>query len=127
MLQRIWDVTFTVSNLEQAVGFYENALDLSKKYYFPENYAGFDCGGVEIGLMAGIPQGSKEGIPSVNFLVVNIDETFRILQGRGVRFVKGPHDTAWGGKIALFADPDDNTLQLTQIDWRKYFTVCAQG
>jgi predicted enzyme related to lactoylglutathione lyase len=103
MLLRIWDVTFTVAHLERAVAFYENVLGLSKKYYFPEDYAGFDCGGIEIGLTPGI------------------------LHDRGVHFVKEPHDTAWGGRIALFVDPDGNILQLTQIDWGKYFTVCARG
>jgi predicted enzyme related to lactoylglutathione lyase len=127
MLLRLWDVTFTVSNLERAVAFYENVLGLSKKYHFPENYAGFDCGGVEIGLAPGAALTSNEGAPCLNFLVVNIDESIRILHERGVHFVEEPQDTAWGGRIARFADPDGNVLQLTQIDWRKYFTVSAQG
>jgi predicted enzyme related to lactoylglutathione lyase len=125
MLLRIWDITFTVANLERAVSFYENILGLSKKYYFPEDYAGFDCGGIEIGLTPGIPEQSKGAAPCVNFLVKDIDDSYRILHERGVHFVKEPHDTAWGGRIALFVDSDGNVLQITQIDWRKYFTVCA--
>ncbi|MBN1452895.1 MAG: VOC family protein [Anaerolineales bacterium] len=127
MLQRIWDVTFTVSNLEKAVEFYENVLGLSKKYHFPKNYAGFDCGGVEIGLLPGTPQRSREEMPCVNFQVEDVGESFRTLCGRGVHFIKEPQNTAWGGRIARFTDPDGNMLQLTQIDWRKYFTICAQG
>jgi predicted enzyme related to lactoylglutathione lyase len=127
MLLRIWDVTFSVSDLERAVAFYENILGLSKKYHFAENYAGFDCGGVEIGLFPDGSQAARENAPCVNFLTEDIDESVRILQERGAHFVKEPHDTAWGGRIALFTDPDGNPLQLVQIDWSKYFRVCTQG
>jgi len=132
MILRIWDVTFTVSDLERAVDFYERVLGLPKKYQF-SNYAGFDCGGVEIGLapsalrqaVDGIPVGEREGAPCVDLMVTDVDEAYRVLRGNGVRFLKEPHDTPWGGRIALFADPDGNVLQLVQIDWPKYFVACA--
>jgi uncharacterized glyoxalase superfamily protein PhnB len=54
-----------------------------------------------------------------------VDRAFQELSAKGVRFTKGPEDTPWGGRIALFQDPDGNTLQLTQIDWKKYFSACA--
>jgi len=113
MLLRIWDITLTVSNLERAVDFYENVLGLSKKYYFPENYAGLDCGGVEIGLTTGTSPQSSEGIPCVNFLVKDFDALVRFLHEQGVHFIKEPQDTAWGGRIARFTVPDGNVLQLT--------------
>ena len=132
MILRVWDVTFTVSDLERAVDFYERVLGLSKKYQF-STYAGFDCGGVEIGLAPGIPRqardvapaGEQEGAPCVDFLVQDVDAAYRALRERGVRFLKEPHDTPWGGRIALFADPDGNVLQLVQIDRPRYFAVCA--
>jgi len=49
MIKRIWDITLTVSDLKNAIDFYENILGLTKKYEFAD-YAGFDCGGIEIGL-----------------------------------------------------------------------------
>jgi catechol 2,3-dioxygenase-like lactoylglutathione lyase family enzyme len=124
MILRVWDVTFTVSDLARAVDFYEGVLDLPKKYQF-SNYAGFDCGGVEIGLIPGNVAENQAGAPCVDLLVRDVDEVYRLLRGRHVRFLKEPHDTAWGGRIALFADPDGNLLQLAQIDWPKYFAVCA--
>ena len=132
MILRIWDVTFAVSDLERAVDFYEKVLGLSKKYQF-SNYAGFDCGGVEIGLapgtlrqaVDGTPLGEREGTPCVDLMVRDVDEAYRVLRGQGVRFLKEPRDTPWGGRIALFADPDGNVLQLVQIDWPKYFAACA--
>lgn len=124
MILRVWDVTFTVSNLEQAVDFYGRVLGLPKKYQF-SNYAGFDCGGVEIGLVPGDVAAHPAGAPVVDLLVQDMDTSCRLLSGKGVRFLKEPHDTAWGGRIALFADPDGNMLQLVQIDWPKYFAACA--
>jgi catechol 2,3-dioxygenase-like lactoylglutathione lyase family enzyme len=121
---RVWDVTFAVTDLEQAVDFYENVLGLQKKYQF-STYAGFDCGGVEIGLVPGRTTKAQEDMPCVDFLVRDVDEAYRTLCERGVRFLKKPHDTLWGSRIALFTDPDGNVLQLVQIDWPKYFAVCA--
>jgi predicted enzyme related to lactoylglutathione lyase len=124
MIIRVWDVTFAVNDLEQAVEFYENVLGLQKKYQF-STYAGFDCGGVEIGLVPGRTTEVQENAPCVDFLVRDVDEAYRTLCERGVRFLKEPHDTVWGSHIALFTDPDGNVLQLVQIDWPKYFAVCA--
>ncbi|MBC7264596.1 MAG: VOC family protein [Chloroflexi bacterium] len=124
MILRVWDITFTVSDLERGVNFYENILGLAKKYQFA-TYAGFDCGGVEIGLQPGTPIRTPESTPCVNFLVRDVDEAYQVLRERGVQFLQEPHDTPWGGRIALFVDPDGHPLQLVQIDWRKYFAVCA--
>jgi len=126
MLLRVWDVTFAVSNLEQAVGFYEQVLELPKKYRY-STYAGFDCGGVEIGLVPGQVPVNQEGMPCVDFLVQDVDAIYRTLSGRGVRFLREPHDTAWGGRLALFTDPDGNVLQLVEIDWPRYLAACAVG
>ena len=125
MIKRIWDVTFTVSDLGRAIWFYEEVLGLQKKYEF-QDYAGFDCGGVEIGLKTwGGLEKPRKGEPCVNFLVEDVDEAYKTLRQRGVTFLKEPDDTPWGGRIALFTDPDGNLLQITQIDWKRYFAACA--
>jgi len=123
MILRVWDVTFTVSDLGRAVDFYEHVLKLPKKYQF-STYAGFDCGRVEIGLVPGDMPAEQEGTPCVDFLVQDVDEAYQTLRERGVRFPKEPHDTAWSGCIALFTNLDGSVLQLVQIDWPKYFAVC---
>ena len=95
------------------------------KYQFAD-YAGFDVGGVELGLKTwGELEPPRKGEPVVNFLVDDVDRACQELSARGVKFTKGPEDTPWGGRIALFEDPDGNTLQLTQIDWKRYFSACA--
>jgi predicted enzyme related to lactoylglutathione lyase len=125
MIRRIWDVTLTVMDLGRAVDFYEKVLGFQKKYQF-KDYAGFDCGGIEIGLRTwGGREKPRKGEPCLDFLVDNVDQTHQQLKEKGIRFTEGPTDTPWGGRFAVFTDPDGNTLQITQIDWERYFAACA--
>lgn len=126
MIKTVWCITFYVSDLKRATKFYEKTLGLEKKYEY-SSYVGFECGGVEIGL---IPKPSKKPCvdpPDVEFLVENIEEFYKRLKSEGVKFVKELHDEPWGGKQATFLDPDGNMLEIVQIDWKKYFTVSAKG
>jgi lactoylglutathione lyase len=125
MITSIWDITLTVSDLGRAVRFYEATLGLQKKYQFGD-YAGFDCGGVEIGMKTwGELAPPRDGEPCINFLVRDINEAYKDLKEKGVVFEKEPREVQWGGIIAAFTDPDGNSLQITQMDWGKYFKTCA--
>lgn len=125
MIKRIWDITLTVSELKKSVYFYEKILGLTKKYEF-KDYAGFDCGGVEIGVKTwGEMEKSRKGEPCIDFLVNDIDEVYRVLKEKEVEFFEPPKETLWGGKTALFYDPDGNILQLVEINWEKYFKACS--
>jgi catechol 2,3-dioxygenase-like lactoylglutathione lyase family enzyme len=125
MIRRIWDITLTIKDLKKAIEFYENVLGLQKKYEF-DDYAGFDCGGVELGVKTwGELQPPRKGEPCIDFLVDNVDEVYRTLRGKGVKFLEKPKDTLWGAYAATFTDPDGNVLQLVQIHWGKYFKICA--
>ena len=125
MIKRIWDITLTVRDLKKAVDFYEKVLRLQKKYEF-EDYAGFDCGGIEIGLKTwGEIEKPRKGEPCINFLVENIDDVYEHLREKGVKIIKEPKETPWGSRILLFEDPDGNVSQISEIDLEKYFKVCA--
>jgi predicted enzyme related to lactoylglutathione lyase len=125
VITHVWAITLTVSDLERAVRFYGETLGLTKKYQFGD-YAGFDCGGVEIGLKTwGDLESPREGEPCIDFAVNSVDETFEALSSRGVVFIKEPEDAQWGARIALFKDPDGNVLQLTRPDWKKYLATAA--
>jgi catechol 2,3-dioxygenase-like lactoylglutathione lyase family enzyme len=127
MLRRVGDVTFTVSDLERAVDFYENVLGLPKQVQ-SSTCARLDCGGVELRLQAGArADGGQEGAPSLNFLVQDVDEAYQTLRQRGVRFLEAPLNTDSGERIALFSDPDGNVLQLVQIGCRRYFAEVWPG
>jgi catechol 2,3-dioxygenase-like lactoylglutathione lyase family enzyme len=128
MIKSVWCITFYVSNLEKASRFYEKTLGLEKKYEFA-SYVGFQCGNLEIGL---IPKTEKQKTsvgtsPSVEFLVDDIDKTYKELKTKGVNFIKELHNETWGGREAAFTDPDGNVLEIVQIDWGKYFGVSAKG
>jgi len=125
MIGRIWSVTLTVSDLKRAIDFYERVLGLAKKYEF-KDYAGFDCGGVELGVKTwGDREQPWTGEPCLNLLVDDVDEAHRSVAAKGVTFSKEPHDTPWGARVAGFVDPDGNSLQLTEIRWPKYLATIA--
>ncbi len=128
MIKTVWGITFHVSNLEKAAKFYEETLGLEKKYEY-SSYVGFECGGVEIGLIPKIPEGQKVSTASrsVEFLVDDVEKVYTELKNKGVKFIKELHEEPWGGKQATFTDPDGNILEIAQINWKKYFTVSAEG
>ncbi|MEA2089450.1 MAG: VOC family protein [Thermoproteota archaeon] len=125
-MKRVWGITFYVSNLKRSISFYEETLGLNKKYEY-SNYAGFDCGGVEIGLIPKEKVAHGENIPSVEFLVDNVDTTYQALNKKGVKFLNEPHNKPWGGREARFIDPDGNVLEIMQINWEKYFNAATKG
>jgi len=127
MIKTVWCITFYVSNLKKAARFYEEILGLERKYEF-SSYVGFECGGVEIGL---VPKPNRrvahDASPTVQFLVDDIDMVYSELKAKGVDFVNKLHDETWGGRQVAFKDPDGNVLEVTQINWKKYFDVSAGG
>jgi catechol 2,3-dioxygenase-like lactoylglutathione lyase family enzyme len=128
MIKTVWSITFHVSDMKRAVKFYEETLGLEKKYEFP-SYAGFECGGLEIGLNPASGERQKTSLtaPSVEFLVDDVDKFCDRLNCAGARFIERLHDEPWGGRQATFADPDGNILEIVQIDWKRYFSVSAKG
>lgn len=128
MIKTIWCVTFYVSDLKKTAKFYEEILGLEKKYEYP-SYVGFECGGVEIGLIPKTAEEQKVSLlsPSVEFLVDDVDKACKELKKKGVKFTKELHDEPWGGRQATFTDPDGNVLEIAQINWQKYFSVAAEG
>jgi predicted enzyme related to lactoylglutathione lyase len=126
LIKNVWSITLCVSDIEQSSRFYEQTLGLNKKYVY-SSYVGFQCGSVEIGLR---PKENlhigKNGV-SIQFSVDNVDEAYNKLKDKGVKFAVKPHDEPWGGRQARFQDPDGNVLELTEINWKKYFEVSSEG
>jgi len=128
VIKTVWGVTFYVSNLKRATEFYEKTLGLEKKYEY-SSYVGFECGGVELGLVPKLKSKQKASTPSpsVQLLVNNVEIFCKELKDKGVEFIEELHDEKWGGKQAAFKDPNGNVLEIVQIDWKKYFDVSAKG
>jgi len=93
------------------------------------SYVGFECGGVEIGLIPKLTEEQKVSplSPSVEFLVDDVEKVYKELKNKEVRFIKELHDEPWGGRQATFTDPDGNTLEIVQMNWEKYFSVSVEG
>ncbi|MGB9134139.1 MAG: VOC family protein, partial [Candidatus Bathyarchaeia archaeon] len=63
----------------------------------------------------GAKAGHKEGMPDVFMEVDDVDEVYRKLKEKGVKFVTEPKDQYWGGRTAAFLDPDEYVLILTHL------------
>ena len=120
LIKSVWGITLSVSDLEKSKKFYGEILGLNKKYEF-SSYVGFECGGVEIGLTPRKKPKIGRDPPSIELFVDNVDAACQALRERGVEFLVEPHDEPWGGRQAKFQDPDGNVLELTQINWKRYF------
>ena len=117
MIKRITNITIRVSDLKKSVPFFENVLGLKKKCEYP-TYVEFDVGGVDLAI--------EEGKPHIYFLVDNVDEAYQILKDKGVKFVTEPKDQFWGGRTAMFLDPDENIFLLIQPFTLKHARMPSQ-
>jgi len=108
------NITFHVSDFHEAVSFYENVLGLPKKSQW-STYAVFDLCGIMLGLEPAGEREVKKGAPDIYLQVDNVDDAYRELKGKGVRFLTEPKDQSWGGRTAKFLDPDRNVFILVQL------------
>jgi methylmalonyl-CoA/ethylmalonyl-CoA epimerase len=114
-LSGIGQIGVMVKDLEAAVAFYRDILDLSFLFQVP-NMAFFDCGGVR--LMLGVADKAElDHPPSILYYRVDdIQSAHRTLAERGVAFEQAPvlahqaddHDL-W---LAFFCDMEGNLLAL---------------
>jgi methylmalonyl-CoA/ethylmalonyl-CoA epimerase len=115
MITGIGQVAVPVKDVEAAVEFYRDVLELPLLMRIP-NAAFVQCGDVRI--MLALPESPEFDHPAsiIYYRVADIHEAHRTLSGRGVAFVREPHLLArmpdhelW---MAFFEDPSGNTLAL---------------
>jgi catechol 2,3-dioxygenase-like lactoylglutathione lyase family enzyme len=80
------NMTFHVSNFAKAVSFYENILGLKKKSQW-HNYAVFDLCGLMLALEPAGGRETEKDIPDIYLQVDNVDDAYRELKSKGVRFL----------------------------------------
>lgn len=115
-LGSIGQIHLSVADVDRAIGFYRDVLGMPLLFRVPDQpMAFFDCGAVRLYL--GVPE--TEAYRSrgmVYFSVDDVDEAYRALSARGVRFLGEPHvvhRTADSElRMAFFADPDGNNLAI---------------
>lgn len=114
------NATVFVSNMDAAIRFYTENLELKLTSRFGDNWATVDAGrGFTIGLHPASPKfptpGTKGGI--VIGLEINepIEAVVKRLQAKGVRF-RGPIVNDPPGSFADFEDLDGNAFYLWEVD-----------
>ena len=115
MIKKIHHITFFVSNLKETTDFYENILGLKKKGEWPD-YVIFDVGGMELAFAPGGTKGRKEGAPDIYMLVDKVDDVYKKLKEKNVKFATEPEDHYWGGRTASFFDPNGNLFILVDFE-----------
>ena len=141
MINRVTCIELPVSDMGEAVAFYEDVLALKKTYQHPL-WTSFDIAGTPLALAVSGTKGRGTGAEickgcspcvlrfsagkmrpdpeapsatSVVYLEVgNLDTAHAELCDRAVQFIAPPKAQGWGGRTAVMLDPDKNILVLTQ-------------
>lgn len=117
-LSILGQIAIPVRDVERATSFYRDTLGVPFLFDVPGQMAFFDCGGVR--LMVAGPEGGSAPESSngtvLYFRVDDIEAVHQRLEGRGVEFLRPPHQIArmqdhdlW---MAFFADGEGSTLAL---------------
>ncbi len=122
---RLDHVAVPVSDMEAAVQFYGEKLGL--KFMFreidpveQEDFAYFEMDGGNLELLKSLahpfdrPDVGPPYCPHLALATSDMDATLRLIQGRGLRLVKGPLKIE--GKVTwlYIADPDNNVIEFVQ-------------
>jgi uncharacterized glyoxalase superfamily protein PhnB len=105
------------SRFEAMARFYRDRLGLSPRTSKPD-FINFDWGGVRLSVSVhdGIHGPSRDPLRvMVNLSVDDVDAVHARLAAAGVAFSRPPEREDWGGRVATFADPDGNVIQLFQL------------
>ena len=113
MSLRVGYVNLYVSDFEAAVTFYRDTLGLtlvtSDEAF---GYASFDAGPISFAVAKTDDSALVGRHSGIGFMVKDIDAAFDALAAKGVVFDMVPTDQPWGGRLALFRDPDGNVHYL---------------
>ncbi len=120
MTVRVGYTTVYVTDFEAALAFYRDTLGLPLRFSDEKfSYAAFSTGGADFsvaGLAGDHPE--REQLVArdtgIGLVVDDLTATYEAWQQRGVRFSMPPTKQAWGGTIAVFADPEGNRITLDE-------------
>ena len=119
MIRRVKFVSVPVSDQDQALEFYTNALGFrvvtDQPFGEGQRWIELAIPGAETRLVLFTPPGQEERIGSflgISFLADDVEGTYRELREKGVTFSQEPKSEDWGTS-AIFQDPDGNSFVLS--------------
>ncbi|MHA2002931.1 MAG: VOC family protein [Candidatus Thorarchaeota archaeon] len=116
-ITRLWLAMVEVSDLEKAIEFYHNILDLPialDARTFNHVEVGPDEPLAKLGLHASKDRGNDRKRTGVVLDTDDIYELCSRLKQHGVIFTQEPTKMPWGSISATFLDPDNNELEVVQ-------------
>jgi predicted enzyme related to lactoylglutathione lyase len=119
-------VPLPVADVERSIAFYEGTLGFTKDVDVqPADGVRIvqltaEGSGCSIGFGTGLDvyRGEPGSIRGLHLVVEDIEAARAELVGRGVE-VSEVHDFGGGVKGAEFSDPDGNSFELQEMDWRR--------
>ena len=136
MEQRLSIITLGVANLKIAADFYVNTFGWEKSNFSNDNISFFILNGIQLALFeraelakdaAVNPEGTGFKAMTIAYNTrskIEVDELILSLKNKGVKIVKEPTETNWGGYSSYIADLDDN---LWEIAYNPYVELDKQG
>jgi catechol 2,3-dioxygenase-like lactoylglutathione lyase family enzyme len=113
------NATLYVSDMDRAVAFYTETLELTLENRYGDSWASIDAGGMSLGLhpAAAESRGAAErGSAGTIEIGLRVDrplaEVIAVLKSRGVELVDVPEDPEAEVRLVRFRDPDGNGLYL---------------
>ena len=114
--KRIGAVILLTSNMESAIKFYKETLNLPIKSQ-SEDWTEFFSSGTVLALHPA----KRKNTPKIGsnaligFMVDDLDKTVRYLREKNVRFFKEPKDEPFG-KHTIIQDPDGHLISIAQME-----------
>jgi len=121
MITQVGNVTVVVKDLGKALRFYRDKVGLRLCFYDRKHdWVCFECGSGRTTFSLTTPWNKRAkslvGVRTgVSFYVDDIEQTYRAMLKKRIRFSLKPRKERWGGIVANFDDPDGNKFFLLQM------------
>jgi predicted enzyme related to lactoylglutathione lyase len=124
MIKHIAFFAYPVSNIEKSRKFYEETLGLRLSLNFQDQWIEYDIDGGTLAITTMVKE-LKPGAPGgfIGLEVDDIDSEVTRLKSKGATLKLDTFDTP-GCRIAVFADPDGNGINLHQMKPPRSHNIC---
>jgi len=121
VLKKITHAEILVSDIERSIEWYRQVLGLRLIHHsHDQRWAEFDTEGTRLSLYE--PRENQRDLrkaigshTGVVFGVEDLQAAYKDLAAKGVTFAIPPRKEPWGGEMAVFLDPDGNSLCMVSV------------